>query len=456
MSAATSARGRSTVRRGPPGPRGHLLWGSMFEFQRNPLRFIREVTNSYGDVVRYRMGHMIWYQVNHPDGVRRVLQENNRNYGKGTLTLGILKPVLGEGLLTSEGDLWRRQRRLMQPVFHRRSVAAFGRLMTDETLAMLDRWRPGEPLDVAAEMSRLTLNVVTGALFHSYAGDEPEVIGRAVGTLVEEISYRFQVPIYPPRYVPTRRNRRMNAAQQTIDRAVYRIIQERRAGTDAEDLLSLLMHTRDEETGEAMSDRQLRDEAITLYLAGHETTANALAWTFYLLARNPEAEHRLRAELDEGLGGALPTAGDLPRLPYARMVVEEAMRLYPPVWITNRQAIAEDEICGYHVPADQVVMVCPYVLHRHPDYWEHPEEFDPARFAPGQARDRPRFAYFPFGGGPRQCMGRDMALVEAQLILATVLQRYRLRLANDRAVEPVPAVTLRPRGGLPMIVKPVE
>lgn len=456
MGAATSARGRSTVRREPPGRRGHLLWGSMFEFQRDPLRFIREVTNNYGDVVRYRMGHMIWYQANHPDGVRRVLQENNRNYGKGTLTLGILKPVLGEGLLTSEGDLWRRQRRLMQPVFHRRSVAAFGEIMTRETLAMLDRWRPGEPLDVAAEMSRLTLNVVTGALFHSHAGDEPEVIGRAVGTLVEEISYRFQVPIYPPRYVPTRRNRRMNAAQQTIDRAVYRIIQERRAGTDAEDLLSLLMHTRDKETGEAMSDRQLRDEAITLYLAGHETTANALAWTFYLLARNPEAEHRLRAELNEALGEALPTAGDLPSLPYARMVVEEAMRLYPPVWITNRQAVAEDEICGYHVPADQIVMVCPYVLHRHPNYWERPEEFDPERFASGQVRDRPRFAYFPFGGGPRQCIGRDMALVEAQLILATVLQRYRLQLANDRAVEPVPAVTLRPKGGLPMIVKPVE
>ena len=177
MGAATSARGRSTVRREPPGPRGHLLWGSMFEFQRDPLRFIREVTHNYGDVVRYRMGHMIWYQANHPDGVRRVLQENNRNYGKGTLTLGILKPVLGEGLLTSEGDLWRRQRRLMQPVFHRRSVAAFGEIMTHETLAMLDRWRLGEPLDVAAEMSRLTLNVVTGALFHSYAGDEPEVIG---------------------------------------------------------------------------------------------------------------------------------------------------------------------------------------------------------------------------------------------------------------------------------------
>ncbi len=455
MGATAAERAPGTARRVPPGPRGHVLWGSMFDFQRDPLRFIRGVARDYGDVVRYRMGHMVWYQANHPDGVRRVLQENNRNYGKGTLTLGILKPVLGEGLLTSEGELWRRQRRLMQPVFHRRSVAAFGEIMTRETLAMLDRWRPGSPLDLAAEMSRLTLDVVTGALFHSHAGDEPEVIGGAVGVLVEEISYRFQFPIYPPRYVPTPRNRRMNAAQKTIDRAVYRIIREHRAGTDAEDLLSLLMHTRDEETGETMGDRQLRDEAITLYLAGHETTATALAWTFYLLARNPEAEERLRAELDEALGDAPPTAADLPRIPYARMVVDEAMRLYPPVWITNRQALGEDELCGYHVPPGQIVMVCPYVLHRHPDYWERPEEFDPERFAPGRSEVRPRFAYFPFGGGPRQCIGRDMALVEAQLILATVLRRYRLRLADDRPVEPFPAVTLRPKGGLPMIAEPV-
>jgi cytochrome P450 len=455
MGAATSTRERGTVRRVPPGPRGHLLWGSMFEFQRDPLGFIREVAGSYGGVVRYRMGNMVWYQANHPDGVRRVLQENNRNYGKGTLTLGILKPVLGEGLLTSEGELWRRQRRLMQPVFHRRSVAAFGEIMSRETLAMLGRWRPGEQLDVAAEMSRLTLDVVTGALFHSHAGDEPEVIGRAVGKLVEEIGYRFKVPVYPPRYVPTPRNHRMNAAQQTIDRAVYRIIEERRSGTDAEDLLSLLMHARDEATGETMSDRQLRDEAITLYLAGHETTANALAWSFYLLARNPEAGERLRAEL-EPLGDAPPNAADLPRLPYLRMVVEEAMRLYPPVWITNRQALAEDEICGYHVPPGQIVMVSPYVLHRHPDYWERPEEFDPERFAPGRSEGRPRFAYFPFGGGPRQCIGRDMALVEAQLVLATVAQRYRLRLASDRPIEPDPTVTLRPKGGLPMIAEPVR
>ena len=444
---------------GTPGPRGNPVLGSMRDFQRDKLGFIRGLTR-YGDVARYRTAHLTWYQINHPDGIRRVLQENNRNYGKGALTLGFFKPVVGEGLITSEGALWLRQRRLIQPVFHRRSVASFASLMTGETLAALERWRPamerGEPLDVPAEMARLTLDVVTGALFHAHVGEEPGVIGRAINTIVEDLGFRFEVPFYPPRRVPTPRNRRFRAAMRTVDRAVYAIIAERRRdGGDQEDLLALLMGTRDEATGEVMGDKQLRDEVMTLFLAGHETTAIALSWALYLISTHPRVEERLREELDRVLGAErrVPTIRDLPDLAYTRMVVDETLRLYPPAWITNRQAVAEDEILGHRIPAGAFVSLSPYVLHRHPDHWDHPDDFDPERFAPGPSTGRPRFAYFPFGGGPRQCIGQSMALVEAQLILATILGRCRLRTVSDGPVEAEALATLRPRGGLPMIVE---
>jgi cytochrome P450 len=456
---ATTRNGRRSTASETPGPRGNPVLGSMRDFQRDKLGFIRGLTR-YGDVARYRTAHLTWYQINHPDGIRRVLQENNRNYGKGSLTLNFFKPVVGEGLLTSEGSLWLRQRRLIQPVFHRRSVAAFGALMTNETLAMLERWRPamegGEPLDVPAEMARLTLDVVTGALFHAHVGEEPGVIGRAINTIVEDLGFRFEVPFYPPHRVPTLRNRRFRAAMRTVDRAVYSIIAgRRRDGGDEEDLLALLMGTRDEATGEAMGDRQLRDEVMTLFLAGHETTANALSWALYLISTDPLVERRLREELDRVLGAdrRVPTIRDLPDLTYTKMVVDETLRLYPPAWITNRQAVADDEILGHRIPAGSFVTLSPYVLHRHPRYWERPDDFDPERFAPGQGDGRPRFAYFPFGGGPRQCIGQSMALVEAQLVLATILGRCRLRPVSDSPVEAEALATLRPRGGLPMIVE---
>lgn len=459
MSATTGNVGRRTVV-ATPGPRGTPIFGSMRAFQRDKLGFIRGLTR-YGDVARYRTALLTWYQINRPEGVRRVLQENNRNYAKGSLTRGFFMPVVGEGLLTSEGALWLRQRRLMQPIFHRRSVAAFGTLMTDETLAMLGRWEQsaekGRPLDVLSEMARLTLDVVTGALFHAHVGGEPGVIGRAINTIVEDVGYRFEVPFYPPHRVPTPRNRRFRAAMRTVDRAVYAIIAERRGGGgEEEDLLALLMNTRDEETGEAMDDKQLRDEVMTLFLAGHETTANALTWALYLISTHPGVEVRLREELDGVLGAdhRVPTVEDLPKLTYTKMVVDETLRLYPPAWITNRQAIAEDEILGHRIPARSFVTLSPYVMHRHPDFWDNPDVFDPERFAPGRNPGRPRFAYFPFGGGPRQCIGQSMALVEAQLVLATILGRCRLRPVSGGPVEPQALATLRPRGGLPMIVEP--
>lgn len=461
MRTTTGAGATATLARRPEPPflRGHPLWGSMREFQRAPLEFVREAGRR-GELVRYRMAHMTWYQVNHPEGVRRVLQERNHDYGKGTLTAGILKPVLGEGLLISEGETWLRQRRLMQPVFHRQSVAAFGELMTAATLETLERWEPlarrDEPFDAQSEMTCLGLEIVTAALFSSHVGAKREAISSAISTLIEDVSYRFEVPFYPPLSVPTPRNRRMRAALRTLDAAMYQIIQEHRDREDASDLLSLLMAARDPETGEAMSDRQLRDEVITLFIAGHETTANALTWVWYLLARNPEAERCLHAELDTVLGDRLPTVADLPALPYTRMVLDEALRLYPPAWITNRQARVDDEIRGYRIPAGSIVMISPYVVHRLPDLWERPDEFEPERFSPERSAGRPRFAYFPFGGGPRQCIGKAMALTEAQLVLATIARRYRVRLAADRPVEPQALATLCPRDGLWVVAESVD
>ncbi len=466
MNTTSSENTMMTVpsRKTPPGPRGHFLFGSMRDLLKDNLRFIQDMARQYGDVVKYRIASWTWYQVNHPDGIQRILQDNNRNYGKGALTTGILKPVLGNGLLISEGEFWLRQRRLMQPVFHRRHIATFGDLMTSKTLAMLHRWQPfvaaQKSLDVAEEMTRLTLDVVTEALFSTHVNDETNAIRQAITTFLAEINYRFQMPLYPPLSVPTPRNRRYRAALRTLDQAVYSIINERRRQhVDGDDLLALLMQVRDEETGEGMSDKQLRDEVLTLFIAGHETTANALTWTWYLLSKHPTVERRLHTELAEVLGGRTPTVADIPNLAYTRMVIEEAMRLYPPVWITNRQAVADDEICGYHIPANAIVMISPYVMHRHPGYWENPEEFEPERFAPGapaeRSQGRPHYAYFPFGGGPRQCIGKGFAMLEAQLILATLMQHCRLQLVPGHPVEAEALVTVRPRHGLLMTVQNV-
>jgi cytochrome P450 len=449
----------STLRKIPPGPRGHWLLGSIPDFLNDSLGYLRRMAQDYGDVVRYRVAHMIWYQVNQPAGIARILQENNRNYGKGTLTLGILRPVAGNGLFLSEGEFWLRQRRLMQPSFHSRHVAAFGAMMVDATRGMLGRWEAhaagGRPLDIMQEMSGLTLEIASRALFSTPASGDAGV-GQAVATLAEDIGYRFAVPFYPPPRVPTPRNRRQRTALRALDAAVYGIIAARRRGeTSGDDLLGLLMSVRDEDTGACMSDQQLRDEVITLFVAGHETTAVALTWVWHLLAGHPDAAERVRAELAAVLGDRAPVAADLSKLPYARMVIDETMRLYPPAWITNRQAIADDQVCGYHIPAGAIVLISPYVMHHHPAYWERADAFEPERFAPERSAGRPPYAYFPFGGGPRQCIGKGLALMEAQLILAMVAQRFRLRHAPGHPVEPQALLTLRPRGGLRMFVEPV-
>jgi cytochrome P450 len=411
----------------------------------------------YGNVVAVRF--LIWptYMIFHPHDVKHVLQENHRNYSKDTYLIRFLRPLLGQGLFTNDGQSWLHQRRLMQPTFHRKQLATFGALMTDATGAMLEHWQDAatrdQPLDVSTEMMRLTLRVVGQALFSIDLSNEADTVGQAFTALMTPFMDYIYNPV-PPLSFPTPRNRRIQQSIHTLDGVVQDIITERRQGEHKGDLLSMLLLARDEETGEGMNDRQVRDEVMTLLLAGHETTSNALTWTWYLLSQHPDAESRLHAELELVLGGRIPAVEDLPRLPYTRMVLEEALRLYPPVVGFNRKALAEDEVGGYVVPANTLIWLSPYTMHRHPDFWENPEVFDPERFSPERSAGRPHFAYFPFGGGPRLCIGSNFAMLEAQLILATIAQRYQLRLLPGHQVEPQVLLTMRPRNGL--LMTPLE
>jgi len=433
------------------------MLGTIRAFQRDPLRFLLELTRQYGDLVFLRFLGWPVYLVNHPEDIKRVLQEHHRSYNKDTIDYRLLRPLLGNGLLTNDGASWLHQRRLIQPVFHRQRLAALDTLMSDATLAMLERWREdvlrAQPLDVAAEMTRLTFSIVGQALFTMDLHAEGDTVRGALTTMNQSIIDSFYTPFSPLRILTARK--RLRTAYRTLDQIVQTIIAEhRRQPQDTGDVLSRLLLARDEETGQGMDDRQVRDEVVTLLLAGHETTSNALAWTWYLLAQHPAVEQRLHIELDEVLGGRIPTGEDLPRLPYSRMVIEEAMRLYPPAWSFSRNALAEDELAGYPIPAGSLILLCPYTTHRHPAFWEQPEDFDPLRFTPECIASRPPYAYFPFGGGPRLCIGSTFAMMEAQLILATVAQRYRLCLSGATHIEPEPLVTLRPCGGLPMLVHP--
>jgi cytochrome P450 len=417
-----------------PGPRGHLLLGSTRDIQRDPLSFGLAMTQQYGDIVRIRL--LLWpaYLVNHPDGVKHILQENQQNYNKDLYPYEIFKPLLGRGLVTNDGKSWLHQRRLMQPAFHRKQDFA----------------ERAQQLDIAAEMLRLTLRIVGQALFNIDIGDEMHIVGQALTTVNKLLSDYIYAP-FPPLNVPTMRNRIIQTAFRTLDQVVQGIINQRRQqNMDTDDLLSMLLSVRDEETGQGMNDQQVRDEVMTLLIAGYETVSTALVWTWYLLSQYPEVEHRLHSELDIVLGGDQPTVEHLAELSYTRMVIEEALRLYPPAWIFGRKAIADDEIGGYFIPASSMIVLSPYITHRHPAFWDNPEVFDPERFTPECSAGRPHFAYFPFGGGPRMCIGNNFALMEMQLILATIAQRYKLRLVPGHPVEPEALLSLRPRYGLTM------
>ncbi len=449
MYTASNEPGQRSLTVSAPGPRGNFLFGNMFDFQRDPLAFLRQVADQFGDVAHYRIANINFYQVNHPDGIQRVLQENNHNYIKGDYW-DIIRQVGGLGLFTSEGSLWLRQRRLMQPGFHRQRIAGFAEIMTGRTLQMLEGWekaaQAGKAIDISHEFTDLTMKIITEAMFGTRLDEETTAITEAITLLLDDMNFRFEVPFYPGFGVPTLRNRRALAALKVVDSVVYGFIEKRRkSGEQKDDLLGMLMAARDEETGQAMPDKQLRDEVVTIFVAGHETTAVLMTWLFQILAQQPEWEQRLAAETNGVLNGRLPGFGDAAAFPTLRLAIDETLRLYPPVWMTNRVAVAEDVVCGKRIPSGAIVGIPAYVIHRLPAYWPDPERFDPYRFTPENSANRPRYAYLPFGGGPHQCIGNNFALLEAQMIYATIAQRYRLQLQSNHAQALKPSLTLRPQ-----------
>jgi cytochrome P450 len=434
------------------GPRSLNPLESTLAFRRSPLQFLSELHRKYGDVVRFTL--FIWPTVfiNHPDHIKYVLQGNHRNYDKDVLMFRISRPLVGNGLVSAVGgNDWLRQRRLVQPAFHHRRIAALGTLMTDATNAMLQRWQTyaceRQVFDVAKEMTNLTLQIVSKSLFNVDVSSEANTLRQAFLQTNAFLVEYFSIP-FPPLFIPTTRNRRFCSAIQTAEAIVYEIIRDRRQQQeDRGDLLSMLLDAVDE-NGQGMNDKQLRDEVITLLAAGHETSANALTWTWYLLTQHPEVEERLHAELNQVLAGRIPTVEDLSQLNYTRMILEEAMRLYPPVWMLMRRAIQDDEIGGYHVPANSYILWSPYIAHRHPDFWEKPEQFYPEHFSIEYSAKRPRHAYMPFSSGPRICIGNTFAMTEMQLILATIVQQYKVSLAPGYHVELEPLFTLHPKNGV--------
>ena len=445
--------------RTPPGPRDFLGLRTLRALKRDPLGTMQALQRAYGDVMYSPLLNTPSYLLSHPDHVQYVLQANHRNY-RQSRSREKLRWALGNGLLTNDGESWLKQRRLMQPAFHRKRIAHFGETITNETQELLAQWQARasqeKPLDISSEMMRLTLAIVSRTMFGATVAQDVEELGPAI-TVVQEETYRRQFVLFDlPEWVPLPQLRRARQAFRTIERVVTRIVEERRR-TDApehNDLLAMLLNAKDADTGEPMDDTQLRDEVRTVFLAGHETTANALTWTWYLLACNPDSAKKLRSELARVLGGRVPTVDDLPQLAYTKMVIEESMRLLPPAWTMSREAIADDEIDGYRIPSGSTVVLSQFITQRHPDFWEDPEKFEPERFTPERVHQRHRFAYFPFGGGPRFCIGSNFAMLEAQLVLATIAQRYELDLVRGHPVQPEPLITLRPKYGLVMTLRP--
>jgi cytochrome P450 len=452
----------------PPGPR-HIpivstTIGLMAGIFGDPLSFFQGLARDYGDVCQFRMFGRPVVLLTNPDYIRGVLVDDNKNFVKSSF-YDRLKLVLGTGLLTSEGEFHKRQRRLIQPAFHRKRIAAYGTAMTDSCATLAETWRDGKVVDVAQEMMRLTLTIISKTMFSRDTRGADD-IGGAVSTLnsfvtnplmgiAPNLALRLPLPV----------SRRARKAAQLLDATVFRIIEEHRAsGRDTGDLLSMLLLAR-EENGETdqpgtlspngmansgMNDAEVRDEVMTIFLAGHETTANALAWTWHLLSQHDAVEVQLQAELEDVLAGRIPTVDDLPRLTYARMVLDEVLRLYPPAWLIARKALNEYRVGRYAVRAGQDVMLSPYVMQHDPRYFADPFDFKPERWTDEFRASLPEFAYFPFGGGPRLCIGESFAKMEAVLLMATIAQKWKPRALPEHPVKPMPVVTLRPRYGLRM------
>jgi cytochrome P450 len=446
------ARGRR-VAAFPPGPRPSPLSAIVYFPGRDPLAFFSRLARTYGDLVHVSLAREHLYIVSDPAMVRDILVTHNRSFKKGRGLEGA-KRLLGEGLLTSEGQTHLRQRRLIQPAFHRERLVSYASTMIDCAARLRDRWADGATLDVAQEMMRLTLGIVGRTLFGADVDGQAPEVGRAL-TAVMQTFWMTMLPFYDRvERLPIPALRRARRAHAELDRIIYAMIADRRARPDDRgDLLSMLLKAEDVEgDGGGMTDRQVRDEAMTIFLAGHETTANALSWTWYLLSQSPEVEARMHAEIDAVLGGRAPGLDDLPRLPYVERVVTESMRLYPPAWIIGRRALEDYEIGGYVAPARSIFVFSPYIIHRDARWFPEPERFDPDRWTPAFKASLPPFAYLPFGGGPRRCIGDQFAWTELVLVVSTLAQRWSLRLVPGHPVTPQAVVTLRLKHGLKMQV----
>ncbi|MAQ13498.1 MAG: cytochrome P450 [Sandaracinus sp.] len=446
------AFGREALRVKAPGARGRFGLRSTASYARNPLRWLRTLRDEYGDIVEAEMLGRKWFVVSHPDDIEKVLVKHAKVMNRDAY-IHILQRTLGLGLLTSEGELWKRQRKLMAQAFTPRRIQSYAETMS----AVTDRgvhWAEGSVIDLHAEMSRVTMEVVAAVLFGAGIGaEEVRVVSEAMEVVNGFYANSLEAILEVPEWVPTPRNRELSVAVKRIDAVLYDIIAERRrSGAKHDDLLGTLLAAVDDD-GSAMTDQQLRDEAITLFLAGHETTALTLGYTLMLLGKYPEVEQRLKAELDSVLGGRLPTADDTRALPYTRQVLEEAMRLYPPAWTTGRESREPIELRGFTIPAGSQILTSQWVVHRDPRFFPDPEAFDPDRFEKGRAKQLPKYAYFPFGGGPRVCIGNHFAMMEAILILAIVMQRHHFELLPDQPLDLAPSVTLRPAKGVRAVVK---
>jgi cytochrome P450 len=435
---------------GHRGPKGGFFFGSAADFQRDQLGFYAACARQYGDVVPTRMGTYRVTLIYHPDAIEELLVTRNRDFVKSP-GVRLLRPLIGNGLFLAEGDAWLRQRRLVQPAFHRQRLAAYGDVMTAFTERHVARWSDGGVIDAHAEMMALTQAIVAKTLFDAdVSGDAHDAV-EAAQVLMEDFGARLQSFRILPYWLPTPRNLRSRRAVRRLDRLVHRIIQASRASPEERaDLLSMLVHAQDADDGTRMSGGQVRDEVMTLFLAGHETTAVALSWTWYLLAQHPAVEARLAEELAVVLDGRRPTAADAPRLRCAERVVTESMRLYPPAYALGRQASKACEVANHPVAPGDIFIAPACVVHRDARWFDEPDAFRPERWDGDLARRLPRFAYFPFGGGPRQCIGNGFAMMEAVLLLATIAQRFRLALVPGQRITPTPYVTLRPEPDIRM------
>lgn len=435
-----------------PGPEGNSLVGNLVQLGQDPLGFLTQCAREYGAIVPLRLGLTQACLLSNPDHIEQVLKDRDSFIkGKG---LRALHSLLGQGLLTNEGDSWFRQRRLAQPVFQQKRIAGYGKAMVEYSEQMLQSWQDGQTRDIHEDMMRLTLNIVMKTIFNQDVGEgEAKDIAHAVDVAMDWFESKRKQGFLILEWFPRPENIRYKKAIQQLDKSVYNIINQRRSsGENPGDLLSMLMEARDEDDQTQMNDKQLRDELITLIIAGHETTSNTLSWTWMLLAQYPEVRTKLLEEIDTVMQGRSPTVEDLPRLPYASLVIKESMRLYPAVPTLGREAVKDYELDGYLIPTGCSIIISQWVMHRHPKYFETPELFQPERWENDLEKRLTKGVYIPFGDGPRICIGKGFALMEAVLLLVTIAQKYQLSLVPDFPIVPQPSITLRPEHGLKMVV----